>query len=128
RRQQPRHECAPPTIGTIPAIGAAGNIGDLWRCDCGRLWRVTDANQGSNHMIHGKTWRPATLWQRLRYAGATPDDTATDPQYPFLEEGKVVNGQHYRRGPGGWESVPDPQLKYLKPALPRRRRLWRRTA
>jgi len=79
RRQQPRHKCAPPTTGDIPAIGAAGNIGDLWRCDCGRLWRITDANHGTRgRVIHGKTWRPALLWQRLRHAGTTsPDRTAT---------------------------------------------------
>lgn len=85
-RQQPRHECAPPTTGTIPAIGAAGNIGDLWRCDCGRLWRITDANQGTRgHVIHGKTWRPATLWQRLRYAGAT-GKAHTEPPGPRLSD------------------------------------------
>jgi len=35
-------------------------------------------------------------------------------EFPFLEEGKVVNGQHWRRGPGPWRPVPDPREKFLK--------------
>lgn len=80
RQQQPGHECAPPTTGSIPAIGAAGTIGDLWRCDnCGRLWRVAaaDENTRSGQQPHGRHWKPATLWQRLRYA-----ETRTLPSIP----------------------------------------------
>lgn len=84
RRQQPKHKCTPPTTGNIPAIGAVGSIGDLWRCDtCKKLWRIADASEGNlgRHVI-GKTWKPATLRQRLRYywaEGTVYPDDITDP-------------------------------------------------
>jgi len=57
-----------PTSGEIPAIGAVGRVGDLWRCDtCQRFWRVADASEGNRgQLVIGRMWRPATLWQRLR--------------------------------------------------------------
>lgn len=66
------HECRPPTA-------AAGDIDDLWRCHCRKLWRVgrkcdtcdhnrTDTHRGGYH-VPTKAWRPATLWQRIRYRG-----------------------------------------------------------
>lgn len=55
-----------------------GDYGDLWRCWCGRLWRVGDScdygphggrcPRGGYHS-QGRKWRPATWWQRLRYRG-----------------------------------------------------------
>lgn len=66
------HECRPPTA-------AAGDIDDLWRCHCRKLWRVgrkcdtcdhnrSDTHRGGYH-VPTKAWRPATLWQRIRYRG-----------------------------------------------------------
>ncbi|MFB9880973.1 hypothetical protein ACFFMN_23870 [Planobispora siamensis] len=52
-----------------------GDVGDVWRCECSRLWRVADAcdtcdaNGGKPHWglhVMGETWRRARLWQRLR--------------------------------------------------------------
>jgi hypothetical protein len=90
----PAHICAPPmrqVTYTLPAMHTAesgmrvthhatevnGRQGDLWRCDrCGRLWRVAsacDACDWYGSRPHpgmctlGLVWRPATLWQRLRY-------------------------------------------------------------
>lgn len=58
--------------GTFEA--PAGSHGDLWRCDCGRLWRLGYAcapceyyghgNHGGQHLA-GDAWRPATLGQRI---------------------------------------------------------------
>jgi hypothetical protein len=84
RRQQPKHECAPPVNeGDIPGIRAAGSIGDLWRCDtCQKLWRVADANEGQRGRVTlGSKWMPATRRQRIRHywdAGKIyPDDVFT---------------------------------------------------
>lgn len=54
-----------------------GRIGDLWRCPCGALWRIGDACDVCDRLgewrahpgYHtlGVVWRPATLWQRIRY-------------------------------------------------------------
>jgi hypothetical protein len=87
---EPKHNCEPPMrelVLTIPASGwllgnAAGfeqvpfgdtpdgAAGDLWRCDCGKLWRITakcgNCPIGGYHGC-GPTWRPATMWQRLRH-------------------------------------------------------------
>lgn len=63
------HPCELPT--------AYGADGDLYRCDwCGVLWRLGDACDaceayGRGHHRGqcevGSAWRPATLWQRIRY-------------------------------------------------------------
>jgi hypothetical protein len=65
----------PPLMHTRNEVD--GKQGDLWRCDqCERLWRVGDACDAcdwygdSPHpgmCTLGLVWRPATLWQRLRY-------------------------------------------------------------
>lgn len=68
------HRCAPPcrTSFDIPI----GHLGDLWRCECGALWRIGHAcdmcdhyGPGSHRGGHavGDAWRPATFWQRLRH-------------------------------------------------------------
>lgn len=71
------HACQPPTHGGY-ALTPMGRLGDLWRCDdCGALWRIGDAcdlcdwagewrAHDGGHAL-GVTWRPATLWQRIRY-------------------------------------------------------------
>jgi len=53
-----------------------GDRGDLWRCDCGRLWRLAEAcdmcdaygqhPHGGQHAV-GNRWRPARLWQVIRH-------------------------------------------------------------
>ncbi|MEV7805032.1 hypothetical protein AB0O28_18985 [Microbispora sp. NPDC088329] len=75
RRADPgEHACRPPTAATWG--DPLGRYGDLWRCPCGTLWRIGDAcdfcdrfgwgpHQGG-HAV-GETWRPATLWQRIRH-------------------------------------------------------------
>lgn len=89
------HTCAPPmreSVHRLPSMSAVpqgdatvkfrltrpdGEIGDLWRCPCGALWRIGHACDACDwvgewpahdggHAI-GVTWRPATLWQRIRY-------------------------------------------------------------
>lgn len=54
-----------------------GRMGDLWRCPCGALWRIGDACDACDRFgewrahpgMHalGVAWRPATLWQRIRF-------------------------------------------------------------
>lgn len=89
------HECAPPermvTFRTRDGEASHseqapdGVFGDLWRCDCGVLWRIGNAcdmcdpqppdgrtGQGRQHpgLLHGAVstaWRRATWWQRLIY-------------------------------------------------------------
>lgn len=66
RAERPAHECSPPPIG---------DLDDLWRCDCGRLWRRahrcgTCDTFGHGHVgacKPGDAWRPAYLSQRIRY-------------------------------------------------------------
>jgi hypothetical protein len=69
------HECRP---WDQRAVRMAAEIGDLWRCACGRLWRyVRLPGVLRSGLFAGREsardsereWRPATLWQRLRYAG-----------------------------------------------------------
>lgn len=59
-----------------------GRVGDLWRCACGALWRIGHAcdpcdrtggrlPHAGGHAI-GIVWRPATLWQRIRYRKGRP--------------------------------------------------------
>lgn len=77
------HRCEPPfkpgpdpnwpTLFSRPI----GHLGDLWRCDdCRKLWRIGracgwcdhygDRPHRGGHEV-GETWRPATLWQRIKY-------------------------------------------------------------
>jgi hypothetical protein len=94
RDRLPAHECVTPVHNVTyqppsppipnapeprPYIRAEvdGDRGDLWRCeDCGRLWRVgwaCDACDWYGVGRHdgmcsvGLAWRPAKLWQRIRY-------------------------------------------------------------
>lgn len=77
-----QHECAPP-VAHGPVLGwpdPLGSLGDLWRCRCGSLWRVGyrcdgcdhygEGRCGRGHAMHRYAWRPATLWQRIRYRKA----------------------------------------------------------
>jgi hypothetical protein len=69
RTERERHECARPSV--------TGQYGDLWRCRCGRLWRVGRAcaicdERGApwphgGQCTLGAKWRHATWWQRLRH-------------------------------------------------------------
>jgi hypothetical protein len=72
RCQPKRHVCKPP----MGSFDAAGQLGDLWRCDdCGELWRVGlscgACDRGAvpphpgQHMT-GRSWWPATFWQRIK--------------------------------------------------------------
>lgn len=65
------HHCDPPT-GSFDA--PLGRRDDLWRCNCGQLWRIGRAcnpceyyGHGNHRGLHtvGNAWRPATLGQRL---------------------------------------------------------------
>lgn len=71
------HECEPPETqappeGTSPHVSwlflvpAAGD-GSLWRCDCGRLYRV-----GRIVADGGLRWLPARWWQRWHYRKGSP--------------------------------------------------------
>lgn len=61
----------------LPLGDVDGRLGDVWRCDdCRKLWRVGRAcavcdlygeHAGGGSHVVGLRWRPATLWQRLRY-------------------------------------------------------------
>jgi hypothetical protein len=77
----PSMSAEPPSPTAPPAVVHSqlpdGQLGDLWRCQCGALWRIGDACDACDwdgewpvhdggHAI-GVTWRPATLWQRTRY-------------------------------------------------------------
>ena len=69
RRQDPDaiHRCITPDV-TLQ--------GDLWRCCCGRLWRVGRAcdwcdrsglhAHGGTHIV-GMRWRPGTWWQQVKH-------------------------------------------------------------
>ncbi|MEU7904129.1 hypothetical protein [Actinoplanes sp. NPDC049118] len=71
RAPQDAHRCDPPqnSLGD-----PSGRRDDLWRCDCGDLWRIGRAcaaceyygygNHGGQHRV-GNAWRPATLSQRI---------------------------------------------------------------
>lgn len=89
------HTCKPPmrvSIHQLPSMSAAqegdgathvklaspnGQIGELWRCSCGALWRIGDAcdacDRAGEWPVHngghaiGVMWRAATLWQRVRH-------------------------------------------------------------
>lgn len=89
------HRCPPPmreSVHRLPSMIAApgasattevrcaspdGRVGDLWRCPCGALWRISygcgicdRAGEWRAHAgghVMGATWRPATLWQRIKY-------------------------------------------------------------
>jgi hypothetical protein len=90
------HECSPPMTQRTVYIPSAslnpdakggdmklapepdGDYGDLWRCFCGRLWRVGDACDYGPHAgrcprggyhPQANRWRPAMWWQRLRFRG-----------------------------------------------------------
>lgn len=52
--------------------------GAVWRCERGHLWVCGDAcecrghfdrHRGRGFHTEGRVWRPASLWQRLRYGG-----------------------------------------------------------
>lgn len=72
RRDPPdAHICAPPQGSSGDPRGRRG---DLWRCDCGVLWRVGLACAACEYYGHGphagqhavgNAWRPATLGQRI---------------------------------------------------------------
>lgn len=71
------HHCAPPSHHISPVLSyAKGELGTLWRCDCGKLWQVVLTCQLCRYGGHlnggqcwvGTTWIPATLTQRLRAA------------------------------------------------------------
>ena len=73
RRRQAGHVCFPPEHETSRGE-AAGRIGDLWRCGCGKLWRVGPACQVCDSMgprphlgthVVGQGWWPARWWQRM---------------------------------------------------------------
>ncbi len=74
----PPHRCRMPTTYSqaLRAYVAAANDGDVWRCGCGRLWvcyiRVPNQHYRGGMAEAGgtrtPTWRPAALWQHLRYA------------------------------------------------------------
>lgn len=92
RRQQPKHRCEPPVIGKQqPFSPPAGRLGDLWRCDtCAALWRIADPGPG----ICINEWRPATIWQSIRYwsqghqpssGGYQPTEDTTGPP-PNLDD------------------------------------------
>lgn len=106
-RPEQGHECQPPMrerVFTLPASITGGKTaqhvtripdgawGDLWRCDCGSLWRIGNAcdncdrlgrNDGSCtagwHHVTEAGWRPATWWQRVRNRRAGWDPRAEDP-------------------------------------------------
>lgn len=69
----------PPEPGSFTQTEVDGDYGDLWRCHCGRLWRVGDDCDYGPHRglpcprggYHPQAyrWRPATWWQRIRYRG-----------------------------------------------------------
>jgi hypothetical protein len=74
KRHVVTHRCPTP----MGSFDPAGQVGDLWRCDdCGVLWRVGLACDFCDHFgdnrshpgghAVGSCWRPATLWQRIRY-------------------------------------------------------------
>lgn len=78
RARPPAHVCAPPSHVSHGYVNVpVGAVGDLWRCDdCHTLWRIGDACDTCDHFGSwphpggheiGTKWRPATLWQRLRY-------------------------------------------------------------
>lgn len=61
RSQAAKHRCTPPerrlpTDYQGPIFVADGSWRDLWRCDCGKLWR---------HTVFG-FWRSAWPWQSRR--------------------------------------------------------------
>jgi len=68
---KPDHDCCPPMEafvgGTeerpIRSTFVIGEIGDLWRCWCGRLWRVGVRFNGNGGCR--VAWLPAYWWQRL---------------------------------------------------------------
>lgn len=71
-----RHACEPPMRDRTTYLPSpVGGLGDLWRCPCGRLWRVgRRCGICERHGYHelgqcvvGLAWRPATLGQRLRH-------------------------------------------------------------
>lgn len=60
------HRCEPPTVKVEPkwlglTVPDAG-LGALWRCDCGRLYRVGRIVAGG--LLY---WLPARWWQRWWY-------------------------------------------------------------
>jgi len=65
-------------VARIPGLPrVVGRLGDLWRCDdCRKLWRVGRAcdacelygtHPGGGQCMVGLKWRPAGLWQRIKY-------------------------------------------------------------
>lgn len=60
RRTPTVHACEPPTVGNYTPR-PDGQLGDLWRCECGRLWQIWVAGD------FGLTWLAAGWWERFRY-------------------------------------------------------------
>lgn len=64
-----RHECETPRKKRYSeGWDVVGNPGDLWRCECGRLWHLIEVEKRyTEFRCWRKVWVRATLWQRLRY-------------------------------------------------------------
>jgi hypothetical protein len=68
-----RHDCEPPDWRGLSESA-------LWRCDCGRLWRVGPAcdlcdfygDHSTGQCTVGRVWRPARMGQRIRYWRSRP--------------------------------------------------------
>ena len=84
------HVCAPPLVAVpvtpLPPVGPGGvhplreteqalvpdgSHGDLWRCDCDRLWWFVETGHRrhwwTRHRFDGTGWIPAGRWLRTRH-------------------------------------------------------------
>jgi hypothetical protein len=87
RMTESPHRCDLP----MGSFGPYGADGDLYRCDvCGTLWRLGDAcdaceaygpGRHRGQCRIGQTWRPATLWQRIRYRRHGRPATVEEPTH-----------------------------------------------
>lgn len=109
-----RHACVPP----VPV----GEVGDLWRCLCGRLWRFCygcslcndygvcggGRRQPDSH-TGGLTWRPATLGLRVQvYMMAKMRGRVVGRGIPAPVAGGEVTGERWEvqtRGLDRWHVV-----------------------
>lgn len=66
----PIHECSPPVWRSKwdTRSWADAKAGELWRCDCGRLWECYEAHPGVSGVSPALKWRPAGPYLRLRYS------------------------------------------------------------